>query len=344
MTEQAKHGLTLRGWRDDGDFAIIADLCNRATFGDGDTFMVTPDSVRAQYLNLNNTDLARDVQIAEMNGEPVGYGRVEFWDEENGARIYMIFGRIAPEWRRHGIGTAMLARNEQRVAELAQLYPTEREQFLQSSAGSDHVGNIALLDHAGYQAVRYGFDMVRDLSQPIGSTDLPAGIEVRTPTPDQYRQVWDADVEAFRDHWGYRVPTEDDYKGWLEWSYLAPHLWQVAWQGDEIVGMVQNFINANENAKTGIQRGYTEGISVRRPWRKRGIATALINRSLLMFRDMGMTEAALGVDAENTSGALRVYKGCGFVVTKQATTYRKALENIEQHPEGTRIEHRGIRD
>jgi len=74
-----------------------------------------------------------------------------------------------------------------------------------------------------------------------------------------------------------------------------------------------------------MRRGYTEGISVRRPWRKRGVASALINRSLLMFREMGMTEAALGVDTENLSGALRVYEASGFRPLSRGTTYRKPL-------------------
>ena len=88
----------------------------------------------------------------------------------------------------------------------------------------------------------------------------------------------------------------------------------------------QNFIIPEENITFNRQRGYTEGISVRRPWRKQGVANVLINRSLLMFREMGMTEAALGVDAENTSGALRVYERCGFKVVKRSTTYRKSMQ------------------
>jgi ribosomal protein S18 acetylase RimI-like enzyme len=39
-----------------------------------------------------------------------------------------------------------------------------------------------------------------------------------------------------------------------------------------------------------------------------------------------MTEAALGVDTENESGALRVYEGCGFRVVSRSTNYRKPLD------------------
>jgi len=65
---------------------------------------------------------------------------------------------------------------------------------------------------------------------------------------------------------------------------------------------------------------------VRRPWRRRGLARALIARSFGVIKELGMTEAALGVDAENISGALQLYKSMGFQVVKRYTTYRKPME------------------
>ena len=38
-----------------------------------------------------------------------------------------------------------------------------------------------------------------------------------------------------------------------------------------------------------------------------------------------MTEAALGVDTENTSGALRLYERCGFRRVRGGAIYRKPL-------------------
>lgn len=319
-------GLVFRRFRDRSDFAHIADIANRAGLADGNTDIRTPEAMEEQYAHLTNSDLHHDLLLVDVDQVTIGYGRVEWWDETAGNRIYSLFGHIVPEWRRQGIGTAMLRCNEARIREIASTNATDLPCFLQSYAGDTAIGAETLLKQTGYIATRHGFDMERDLSEPIGSTALPVGIEVRSPTPEHYRQIWDAEVEAFRDHWGFREPSETDYAGWLAWPNLAPHLWQVAWEGDEIVGMVLNFINPEENATLNRERGYTEGISVRRPWRKKGVASALINRSLLMFREMGMTEAALGVDAENLSGALRVYERCGFNVVKRGTTYRKSMK------------------
>ena len=64
---------------------------------------------------------------------------------------------------------------------------------------------------------------------------------------------------------------------------------------------------------------------MRRPWRKRGLARALIALSLQAQKTERMTESALGVDSENLSGATRVYEDCGFRVVKRDTFYRKSL-------------------
>jgi ribosomal protein S18 acetylase RimI-like enzyme len=66
-------------------------------------------------------------------------------------------------------------------------------------------------------------------------------------------------------------------------------------------------------------------VFTRRPWRRRGLATALIARSLVVLRERGMTSAALGVDAANASGALGLYEGLGFAVDTRASAWRKAF-------------------
>jgi ribosomal protein S18 acetylase RimI-like enzyme len=86
-----------------------------------------------------------------------------------------------------------------------------------------------------------------------------------------------------------------------------------------------NFIYPAENKALGVRRGWLDHVSVRRPWRRRGLASALIADSLRALRDEGMTEAALGVDAENLSGALRVYESQGFRAVRTSVSYRKAL-------------------
>jgi mycothiol synthase len=177
----------------------------------------------------------------------------------------------------------------------------------------------------GYRAVRYDFEMARSLAEPVPDLPLPDGLAVRAVSPGQYRQLFDAMEEAFRDHWGWSAATGQDYLRWLNGPYFEPRLWQVGWDGDEVAGMVLNFLDTESNAKYRQQRGWTEPICVRRPWRKRGLAKALIARSLRLWQAEGMTEAALHVDTQNPNGALELYESMGYRVIKQSTSYEKSM-------------------
>jgi mycothiol synthase len=89
---------------------------------------------------------------------------------------------------------------------------------------------------------------------------------------------------------------------------------------------VLNAIYSEENAALGIRRGWLDSVFTRRAWRRRGLARALIVRSLHLLRARGMEIAALGVDADNPSGALGLYESVGFAVTERLTTWRRPLE------------------
>ena len=65
---------------------------------------------------------------------------------------------------------------------------------------------------------------------------------------------------------------------------------------------------------------------MRRPWRRRGLAQAIVTRSLVALRERGMDHAMLGVDADNPNGAVGVYERAGFFVVNTSTAYRKPME------------------
>ncbi|MEX0788790.1 MAG: GNAT family N-acetyltransferase [Anaerolineales bacterium] len=319
-------GLAFRHFRGETDFSAIAAILESCREADQLDRVDTVEDIAKFYAHLSNCDPAQDVLFAEVNDQPIGYQRVTWVTESEGDQIYMHYGILSPAWRRRGIGRAMLHAAEARLRQIGSSHEITGPRLLQAFVSETEIGTNAMLRAEGYQAIRYGFQMVRPLSEPIPAGILPDGIEVRPIAPDQYRSVWLAADEAFRDEWGYSPRTDEDYRLWLEARWTQPALWRVAWDGDQIVGMVLNYIDAEENRVHNRSRGYTESISVRRPWRKRGIATALLLQSLALLRDMGFQEAALGVDAENPSGALRVYEGVGFRLVRKFSVYRKPLE------------------
>ncbi len=318
-------GLVFRGFRGDEDFPKMLAVIDGSKEADGIERSDTLAELTNNYKHLTDCDPYTDMLFAEVDGEVVAYNRAFWYQEENGPRVYTVFGFLLPKWRRQGIGTAMLRWGEERIRQMAADHPQDIERYFQSWVSDTEKGTIALLENNGYRPVRYGFEMVRDLSEPFPAASLPAGLEIRPVEPEHMRAIWDADVEAFRDHWGYTPPEEADYERWLNDPLVNPDLFKIAWDGDEVAGMVQNYLNHHENQEYERQRGYTEGICTRRPWRKRGLASALIVESMKMFKAMGMTETAHGVDAENTSGALQLYQRLGYKVVKQGITYRKPL-------------------
>jgi ribosomal protein S18 acetylase RimI-like enzyme len=149
--------------------------------------------------------------------------------------------------------------------------------------------------------------------------------------PEHLRAIWDANTEAFRDHWGNPDRTPEDYERWLRNEEFQPEIWKVAWDtaSNQVVGMVLGFIIPEENAKFNRRRGWTENICVRRPWRRQGVARALMAANLRELKARGMTEADLGVDADSLTGALGVYESMGFEVARRETVYRKPMWRAE---------------
>jgi mycothiol synthase len=319
-------GLTLRAFRGPADYPAMLGTIEGSKEADGIERTDSLEDITRNYEHLVNCDPYQDVVLAEMERSVIGYGRV-FWEQEvEGPRRYMHFTFLLPAWRGMGIRRALLHHNEWRLREIAASHPATCPRVFEAWAADTETHWQSLLVDAGYEAVRYGFEMVRPDLEDIPDLPLPAGLEVRPVEPEHISLIWDAAREAFRDHWGY---TEDEWDEelarWRESPTFMPHLWQVAWADGQVAGMVQNFVDGAQNEEYGRRRGWTEGICVRRPWRRQGLAKALIARSFHLLKELGMTEAALGVDADNPNGALQLYKSMGFRVVKQNTTYRKPL-------------------
>lgn len=333
------HGLRFRHFRGGDDFKHMATITRVSAEVDDTERSDTPEELSNVFAHLTNCNPYTDMIFAEVDpgdgSEPevIGYSRGTWRMEASGEHRYMFFGRILPLWRRKGIGHAMLRWMEGRLREIAAGHSTQVEKYFMGFAAQGETGLAAMLEKTGYRPVRYWFEMVRPDLESIPNYPLPEGLEVCRVLPEHYRAIWDADAEALRDHWGFSEPSEEDYQGWLaDTTIFQPELWQVAWDiaTDEVAGQVKTFIDHEQNKLYDRRRGWTEGISVRRPFRRRGLARALIARSLRVQKEAGMTESALGVDSENLSGATKIYEDCGFRVVKTETIYRKPLITIDQ--------------
>ena len=322
-------GLRFRHFRGESDFPQMSKAIAASAEADKVERATSVEDIANTYAHLSNCDPYQDMIFTEINGEVIGYSRVFWYEDAKGAFFYGFFGVLVPEWRRKGIGQAVLQWVEERLRSIAASHPADKPKSFDVFVSQYEIGFTAMLEKNGYSPVRYFHEMERPSLDDIPDFPMPAGLELRPVLPEHYRLIWDAQMEAFRDHWGFSEPTEEDYQGWLnDKTIMQPSLWQIAWdvETNQIAGQVRTFINEAENKKYNRKRGFTEFISVRRPWRKRGLARALIAISLRVQKEQGMTESALGVDSENLSGATRIYEACGFRVVKRNAVYRKPLQ------------------
>jgi ribosomal protein S18 acetylase RimI-like enzyme len=318
-------GLRFRTYRDEGDLPAMAGVISAAHAADGDPETVTVAGLAAEYRNLSNCDPAQDVLLAEVAGTLVAYSRV-FWEDQNdGTRAYCSYGVVHPRWRRRGLGGAMLAAGERRLLAIAARHPEAPGKHLMTWGKDGDAGLAALAGSTGYSVSRRFFLMVRHDLEAIESPPLPAGLEVRPATDAHARAVFEADAEAFRDHWGGVDVSDAAFRRWREHPTFDPRLWVIAWDGQQIAGGVIGAIDTAENEANDYLRGWCDSVFTRRPWRQRGLARALLGRSLTLLRDHGMTSAQLEVDTENPNQALHLYESAGFRVESSETVWRKDL-------------------
>ncbi|MFC2099328.1 GNAT family N-acetyltransferase [Candidatus Bipolaricaulota bacterium] len=192
-------------------------------------------------------------------------------------------------------------------------------------------------DKFGLQAYeRHSYERVRTETlmqialdaEGMAEPKWPAGTKVRILNPERdlesYALAHDA---AFHDHWGYtKLPREElirkkqgELRSWG--NEFIPELWFLATDGDEIVGGVGSFLNHGGNAT----RSYLYSVFVRKPWRNRGIATALLLHSFQAIHQRGALSAELHVDSENLTWALQLYRGVGMSPLWHQHLYEKVL-------------------
>ncbi|HEX2767297.1 MAG TPA: GNAT family N-acetyltransferase [Candidatus Limnocylindria bacterium] len=323
-------GLVVRPYAGPADHPDLARIQNAEYEADGVRGRVSVPELDAWLRHPSERfDPNRNMRVAEVDGRPVAYEWVDWVDTTDGLREYRSRGFVEPAFRRRGIGGLLWADGLRRIVELAASHDTERPTVLGTWTPEGAIGAHRLAERHGLEPVRWFFDMERRIDGDLPAIPpLPEGIEVRPVTAEDGPRIWDADHDAFRDHWGGFDDSEAAYRRWAESPEFEPSLFIVAFEGDEIAGAVLNAIYPEENEELGIRRGWLDSVFTRRAWRRRGLARALIVRAFALLRERGMEIAALGVDADNPSGALGLYESVGFSVTERMTAWRRPLEEV----------------
>lgn len=326
-TQTTTPGVVFRRYKGADDHEAIADVMNRSWEADLVDAITTASDIAVKLAPSETFDPARDMMIAETNGRIVGMSEVSWGHRLNDVTAYFQRVHLLPEWRRGGLRDEMLRLNEKRIREIGASHHDSRIKTFETYANSEPNDWKTLLEENGYRPSWYLFSMLRSLKESIPNLPLPKGLEVRAVRPDQYKTIWDATGEAMRDERTFTEERWNDeaFERYMKSPRSMPDLWQIAWDGNQVAGGVHNYIDAEENSELNRKWGHTEEIFVRRQWRRKGLARALIARSFELLRTKGMEYATLDMESENPSGALRLYKSLGFKKDREFIFYRKPL-------------------
>jgi mycothiol synthase len=322
-------GLIFRRFRGAADYPGMV-AANQATRDEaGIEEVVTVEGIANQYDHLVNCDHDLDILIVERHGTIIGYARVEWRDLTDGTRAFTAICLLHPTQRRQGIGRAMLGWCEERLTAKASTIPDRGAVpgTMQAFTFGAEAGAVALLEQSGWTRNGQGYEMVRPTMDDIPDLPMPAGLAVRPIQMElaSRRAVWDAMADAFRDHRMEPEPTEEDWQRFRADPLEDPSLWVVAFDDSEIAGAVLGKIDPAENAHHGRERGVASAVFTRPAWRRRGLARALLARTLVRLRDHGMTSAYLGVDGLNPNQAMTLYSSLGFEVANMSIDWTKPL-------------------
>lgn len=292
---------------------LIYDVCE----ADGDTTVALTEEEMVQEWRTPGFDIETDGIVAvTTDGRVVGYE--EFTNEFEHSKL-RADGYVHPLYRGLGIATAMLYAVEERARLEIELAAPDVRVYLHSTLDSHDTDGRSVHESCGFSPIRYHWRMQTDLVSEPPVVIWPEGIELRPFIKGEHEHaVWEANNEAFRDHWGsHDVPFDRWALKKFGRSDFDPSLWMVAWDGDQIAGFSQN------RYRMGI--GWIGTLGVRRPWRKKGLGYSLLIDSFSEFYKRGMKTIGLGVDAENPTGATRLYIKAGMYAASEFVTYEKEL-------------------
>ncbi len=306
-------GLAFRLFQGEADIPAIRTVREAVTAVDGDLWLPGPDDAD---ITCNPT---QDCLLAEVDGKVIGYSWLTWWTENDGRQLYLHLGWLVPEWRRKGIGRVILRWQEQRLCQIAQAQSTTGTHIFGANADETQPANRALLLSEGYQVAFTLVNMTCQLpTTPIQLAPLPDSLEIRPVELEHLPAIYAANDEAFSEsRFAYSKDSYEVFLNDLGWPELDTKLWVVAWDGDQIAGLV---ITTSDE-----EGGHTPWVAVRRPWRQRGLGKALMTRLLQRLQERGITQAEIGTVAENPGKSVHLYESVGYQVVERQPRYRKPM-------------------
>ncbi len=283
---------------------------------DGSTWKPTPDELR-EWLEPSSTFDPELQTWAVWAGERM----VAFADVSvrgtpafDGLNTVHLSGGVDPHWRGRGLGSMLLKSASERGIGLARTHLPGAPLALRCETTDTAPASHALLEDHGYQQVRYWFDMSHHLRGEFTEDARTCPI-----TPELSAAVRRAHNDAFSTHWGSGPISEEDWQRFQRSQRIRPDLSRVVVDGGEVLAYA--IVSSSVPGEA-----YFDLIGVRGSAQGRGLGRAVVTSALAAIRAEGtFTNASLDVDADNPSGAGRLYTAAGFTTTARKITWERRL-------------------
>lgn len=326
METQTRSELVARSYRGEEDLQAICDLIN----------MISDQEKLDDNRSLNDmrmeidgpwTDIARDLRLWEdANGRLVGFGKL--WIPKNDGKPLdsRLYFRVHPEFRASELAEEIIAWGSTTTSEVGR----ERGQTakLMGFARDFEKYTRDVLQRNGFEVVRFFFKMARPLDEPIPEPQFPQGYTMRHANgSDEDIERW---VEMFNlsfiDHWNHHPATVEDEKHFLTHpNYRREGSLSAIAPDGTFAAFCFCWIDPEDNTRNNRSDGWISVLGTRRGHRKIGLGKAMLLSGFNYLKSQAVAVAKLGVDAENPTGALRLYESVGFETVMTSVAYRKDL-------------------
>lgn len=309
------------------DAKLITDLANTCSLAYTGKEEMTVNGMES-YFGTPGLDIAASTHLTfSPEGKLVGYMDV---DDARPLPVKIdVWGRTHPDYEGLGIASAGLAWAEARAYQTLERLPDDLRVVMTCGTLNINQKAAKLFQTHDMEVVRHFQRMVIELDKPLPQAVWPDGITITSYAEfGDLAALYQAEEDAFRDHWGYiEEPEEEGLKHLRHWietdEEFEPGLWFLAMDDDEIAG----FSLCRRRSYSDEEMGWVNVLGVRRPWRKQGLGLALLHHSFNVFQKRGKKRAGLGVDAESLTGATRLYEKAGMRVFRQSDVYQKVLRD-----------------
>jgi mycothiol synthase len=303
----------------DEDAEEVAAFSNEECVAWFGTPVIDADWLRARW-TAPGADRDLDFAVVESEvGKLCGFLSVE--SEPPYTEVFAL-GIVALAFHGRGLGAAIVPENERRARRFEALAEPSARVVIHSGALAGEPRVSALMTSRGYREVRrFELRRVDFEGEPPPPREVE-GIVIRGFRPEEARQLYEAHMEAFADHWGEGKETYEDFRHHhMDAPDFDAGLWFVAWDGDELAG----YVGALERSREDPSRGYIPLLGVRRPYRRRGLGEALLRTVFVALHARGRLGADLHVDADSLTGATRLYERVGMSAHPRFASWEKEL-------------------